>query len=334
MHKDRYMNTDVTPQNIDEKPFAEWLDQNDSFQIPYSDTTKRVYRSVVSGLLNFLRKEDIHSFGEFNVAWARSFLARNPETGDVYSQSYQTLRASALNVFWYWLIEIGAAADNPIAMLIEKNRLDSNKKPSGGNRPKPLPYVLGWDDQRKLRMAVQNSESRASVRDYALITLALASGIRCDEICTLLLPNVDLTYSRLRVTGKGNKERIVNFSHDSQAAGHAVAALEIWMQERERLLNERGKNLTNELFVTQNGKPMTGSLVYQTVAKYLKLAGLETKARHKGAHLLRHTATSIMFARQVPVLQIQENLGHGNLVTTQIYAHLLPSETLYQAAAA
>lgn len=327
------MNTYVTPQNINEQLFAEWLDQNDSFQIPYSDTTKRVYRSVVSGLLNILRKEDLHSFKEFNMAWARSFIARNPATGDTYSQSYQTLRAAALNVFYYWLIEVGAVADNPIVMLIENNRLSSNKKPSGGNRPKPLPYVLGWEDQRKLRMAVHGSDGRTSVRDYALITLALASGIRCDEICTLLMENVDLTYSRLRVTGKGSKERVVNFSHDSQAAGHAVAALEVWLHERELLLKNLGLEC-DELFVTQNGKPMTGSLVYQVVAKYLTLAGLEAKARHKGAHLLRHTATSIMFARRVPVLQIQENLGHGNLVTTQIYAHLLPSETIYQAAAA
>lgn len=322
------MNTDITPQNIDMQPFFEWLDQNDSFQIPYSDTTKRVYRSVVSGLLNFIRKEDIPSFGEFNMAWVRCFVARSPETGDAYSQSYQTLRASAINVFWFWLIEIGAATDNPVAMLIEKNRLVS-RAPSGGNRPKRLPDVLGWDDQRRLLISAQQSEARTSVRDHALIALALASGIRCEEICTLLLPNVDLTYNRLRVTGKGNKERIVDFCHDSQAVG----ALEMWLLERERLLNALGEK-RDALFITLNGKPMTGSLVYQLVAKYLKLAGLNAKARHKGSHLLRHTATSIMFARKVPVLQIQENLGHGNLVTTQIYAHLLPTETLRQAVTA
>lgn len=319
---------DITPQNIDLQPFSEWLDQNDSFSIPYSDTTKRVYRSVVSGLLNFIRKEDIYSFEEFNMAWVRCFVARNPETGDAYSQSYQTLRASAINVFWFWLIEIGAATDNPVAMLIEKNRMDS-RKPSGGNRPKPLTYVLSWDDQRRLLMSVQQAESRTSVRDHALITLVLASGIRCEEICTLLLSNVDLPYSRLRVIGKGCKERIVDFCHDSQ---EAVGALETWLLERERLLGALSEK-SDALFITCSGKPMTGSLVYQLVAKYLKLAGLNAKTRHKGSHLLRHTAASIMFARKVPVLQIQENLGHGNLVTTQIYAHLLPCETLRQVAA-
>lgn len=320
------MNAVGMPQDIDLQTFSEWLDRNDNFQTPYSEKTKRVYRSVVAGLLNFLHKEDIRSFGEFNAPWVRRFIARNPETGDTYSQSYQTLRASALNVFWFWLVEIGVTNDNPVAQLIEEKRHDT-RKPSGGKRPKRLPDVLGWDEQRRLLTAVQQSEGRTSVRDYALISLVLASGLRCEEICTLPRPAVDLNYSRLRVIGKGNKERIVDFCHDSQAVG----ALEMWLLEREHLLRALGEE-TDELFVSINGRPMTGSLVYQQVAKYLKLAGLNDRARHKGSHLLRHTATSIMFARNVPVLQIQENLGHEQLVTTQIYAHLLPREIPQHAA--
>lgn len=321
------MNALWTPQNIDIQHFSEWLGKDENFPAPYSEKTKRVYCSVVTGLLAFLSREGIRTFAEFNTAWVRRFVARNPETGDPYSQSYQTLRASALNVFWFWLIETGAAQDNPVAQLLEEKRNDAGR-PSGGKRARRLPDVLGWDEQRRLLTAVQQSESRTSVRDYAMISLVLASGLRCEEVCTVLLPNVDLPYSRLRVIGKGNKERIVDFSHDSQAVG----ALEMWLLEREHLLRSLGAE-TDALFVSINGKPMTGSLVYQQVAKYLKLAGLTGRSRHKGAHLLRHTATSIMFARNVPVLRIQENLGHEQLVTTQIYAHLLPSEIPRHAAA-
>jgi len=315
-----------TPQNLDIQHFSEWLSRNESFPTPYSEKTKRVYCSVVAGLLTFLSKEGIRTFAEFNTAWVRRFAARNPETGDVYSQSYQTLRVSALNVFWFWLIEAGVARENPVAQLLEEKRNDTGK-PAGGKRSKRLPDVLGWDEQRRLLTTVQQSEGRTSLRDYALIALVLASGLRCEEVCTLLLPNVTLPYSRLRVIGKGNKERIVDFNHDSQAVG----ALEMWLLEREHLLRSLDEE-TDALFVSINGKPMTGSLVYQQVAKYLKLAGLTGRSRHMGSHLLRHTATSIMFARNVPVLQIQENLGHEQLVTTQIYAHLLPSEISRQSA--
>ena len=314
------MNAVVVPQDIDIQRFSTWLDSNDSFQTPYSEKTKRVYRSVVSGLLAFLAREDIRSFGEFNTAWLRRFISRDPETGALYSQSYQILRTSALKIFWFWMVETKAAVDNPVEQLLEEKRRDS-KQPAGGKRPKRLPDVLNWEEQRELLAAVQRSESRTSVRDYALISLVLASGLRCEEICTLLCANVDLEYKRLRIIGKGNKERIVDFSHDSQAIG----ALELWLPERMELLRDVGEE-NDALFVSVNGKPMTGSLVYQQVSKYLKLAGLNGRARHRGSHLLRHTATSIMFARKVPVLQIQENLGHEQLVTTQIYAHLLPSE--------
>lgn len=322
------MNAFGMPENLDVQSFSAWLDQRENFPTPYSEKTKRVYCSVVTGLLSVLQREGIRTFKEFNTAWVRRFVARNSETDTPYSHSYQILRASALNVFWFWLIKIGATDENPVAQLLDEKRQDT-RKPAGGKRAKRLPDVLGWDEQRRLLTAVQQSECRTSVRDYALIALVLATGLRCEEICTLLLPNVTLDYSRLRVIGKGNKERIVDFSHDSQAIG----ALEMWLLEREHQLCALGEE-TDVLFISINGKPMTGSLVYQQVAKYLKLAGLTGRSRHRGSHLLRHTATSIMFARQVPVLQIKENLGHEQLVTTQIYAHLLPREIPQQAAAA
>ena len=163
------MNAVVVPQDIDIQRFSTWLDSNDSFQTPYSEKTKRVYRSVVSGLLAFLAREDIRSFGEFNTAWLRRFISRDPETGALYSQSYQILRTSALKIFWFWMVETKAAVDNPVEQLLEEKRRDS-KQPAGGKRPKRLPDVLNWEEQRELLAAVQRSESRTSVRDYALAT--------------------------------------------------------------------------------------------------------------------------------------------------------------------
>lgn len=315
-----------TPQDIDIEDFSVWLAQNENFRTPYSEKTKRVYCSVIAGLINFLKKEEINTFQEFNIPWIKKFIARDPISLDAYSSSYQTLRASALNVFWYWLVDLGVCKENPVEQLIEQKRSSANK-PSGGKRPKRLPDVLGWEEQNKLLKSVISSEGKTSVRDYALITLVLASGLRCEEVCTLPLCKVDLEYRRLRVIGKGNKERLVDFSHDTES----MKALEMWITEREELLNKLGVQ-SESLFISINGKPMTESLVYQQVAKYLKLAGLDDRERHKGSHLLRHTATSIMFASNVPLLQIQENLGHEQLVTTQIYAHLLPKRTEQQSA--
>lgn len=80
------------------------------------------------------------------------------------------------------------------------------------------------------------------------------------------------------------------------------------------------------LFISRAGRRLSGSLVYQQVSRHLQSAGLAGKLKRCGAHVLRHTAASVMFARGVPILQIKENLGHEDLATTQIYAHLLPPE--------
>lgn len=314
------MNAVEAQQNIDIQRFSAWLESNERFKAPYSEKTKRVYLSVIAALFAFRAKEDLRSFEEFNLPWLRRFISRDPETGGAYSQSYQILRTSALRVFWFWMVETKAVTVNLIDQLLEEKRRDS-KQPSGGKPPKRLPDVLDWDEQRDLLSAVQRSGSRTSSRDYALITLVLASGLRCEEVCNVQCDNVAIEYKRLRIIGKGNKERVVDFGHDLLA----VDALMAWLVERDELLGALGEQ-TDTLFVSVNGKPMTESLVYQQVSKYLKLAGLNGRARHRGSHLLRHTATSIMFARQVPLLQIQANLGHEQLTTTQIYAHLLPSE--------
>ncbi|MCM3609154.1 tyrosine-type recombinase/integrase [Cupriavidus pauculus] len=298
--------------------FSEWLEGH--FMTPYSPKTRRVYTSVIAGLLKFKESQSIRSFKEFNAAWLRRFIGWNPETGSMYSQPYQTLRASALNVFWLWLTELGEVMDNPVAELIEERRRDRvGPRPSGGKRPQRLPAVLTWGDQRALLGRIVQSKTATSLRDHAMIALILATGVRCDEVCSLKLHHLDLKFRRLRVIGKGNKERLVVFEHDQEVVG----VIETWLDERASLLKWLSYE-TDHLFVSRTGRALTTSLVYQQVSKYIRLAGLERRLSQVGAHVLRHTATSIMFARQVPVLQIQENLGHGELATTQIYAHLLP----------
>lgn len=313
------MRSSVSPRDIDLERFSDWLGHGENFPTPYSTKTRRVYRSVVQSLLGFMEAESIQCFGEFNVAWLRRFVSRaHRADGSCYSASYQIVRLSALNAFWFWLAEEHSVLDNPAARYVQERR-DDSRRPAGGNPAKRLPEVLDWAEQRSLLATVQRSSSRASIRDYAMISLILATGLRCDEVCRADASRTDFAGRRLRVIGKGNKERLVDFSHDDAVLG----AMEMWLPERARLLEPHGRT-EDALFVSMTGRRMTGSLIYQQVARYLRSAGLDGRARGMGGHLLRHTATSIMFARNVPVLQIQQNLGHENLSTTQIYAHLLP----------
>jgi len=300
--------------------FAAWMESH--FQFPYSIKSQRVYLSIVSSLRAYIQTKDIRSLDEFNAAWVRRFVADKPDGSGVYSPAYRSLRLSAVNLFWNWLMHAGLARSNPAAeVLDERKQQQVGPRPRGGMQPKRLPPVLQWHDQSLLRQAVLKSTGRASVRDYAIICLALASGLRSDELQRLRLPDLEVEHRTLRVIGKGNKERLVRFDHDDLVSD----ALEAWLAERSLLLPELDV-VTDRVFVSLNGRPLTESGIYQQISRYMSLAGLTDRVCRKGPHVLRHTATSIMFARRVPVLQIQDNLGHEDLTTTQIYAHLLSPE--------
>ncbi|WP_310674616.1 tyrosine-type recombinase/integrase, partial [Burkholderia multivorans] len=84
-----------------------------------------------------------------------------------------------------------------------------------------------WDHQKALLAAAEASDSRTSVRDHAIMALILATGLRSDEVCSLEANTVNLAYRRLRVIGKGNKERLVDFSHAPEAIGVRISVMVI-----------------------------------------------------------------------------------------------------------
>ncbi|NMX77786.1 tyrosine-type recombinase/integrase [Pseudomonas sp. WS 5532] len=297
--------------------FERWLAT--AFSNPYSRKTCRVYSSVTAAFLGYIDQETGNTFPcPVEPSTIRRFVSRNNETGKAYSKAYQTLRCSALNIFWHWLVETKVMIENPVKVLLNEVK-DSAGRPAGGKRPTRLPVVLSWRDQQDLLESVKNTTGSAALRDRALIALALATGLRNEEICTARLSGLDLDYRRLRVVGKGDKERLIIFNHDDAVKTSVLA----WLQERQALLAWLEQE-SDFLFVSRTGRPLTGSLVYQQVTRHIRMAGLDGKVRRRGPHLLRHTAASVMFAKRVPVLQIKENLGHEDLATTQIYAHLLP----------
>jgi site-specific recombinase XerD len=278
--------------------------------------------SVIGNIIADTGTDDFRQLAGLDTFWIRNFIQVNAKTGTIYSKTYQMLRMAALNLFWIWMVEQGLVPHNPLISLWEdRHRERIGPRPSGGNNKQRLPAVLMWDDLKKLMAHLTASESRSRIRDHAMISLILATGLRCEELCKTRLVQLDLAWHRMRIVGKGNKERIIEFGHDNLVTD----IVQNWLVQRDILLKKRGVD-SPYLFITGAGKPLSESLVYQQVSHHIKAAGLEDKVLRKGPHLLRHTAASIMFARQVPVLRIQQNLGHGDLMTTQIYAHLLPSE--------
>ena len=174
---------------------------------------------------------------------------------------------------------------------------------------KSLPKYLTMDQAKALLQAVEGPNQ---IRDYAILMIFLNCGIRRSELVGLNLS--DVYEDRLRVVGKGNKERIVYFGAPCRKA------IDAYLEQRKKLI------LTDNraLFGSRNGNRISVTAVHRLVEKALKQAGLD--ATQFSAHKLRHTAATMMLSGGVDVKTVQEVLGHENLNTTQIYTHIESTE--------
>lgn len=174
---------------------------------------------------------------------------------------------------------------------------------------KSLPKYLTMEQSAALLRAVSGPNEK---RDYAILMLFLNCGIRRSELVGLNLS--DVYEDRIRVVGKGNKERIVYFSTPCRRA------IDSYLVERNK------KVLTDNraLFGSRDGNRISVSAVHRLVKKHLLAAGLD--ATQFSAHKLRHTVATMMLSGGVDVKTVQEVLGHENLNTTQIYTHIENTE--------
>lgn len=174
---------------------------------------------------------------------------------------------------------------------------------------KSLPKYLTLEQSAALLKAVsgQNQE-----RDYAILMLFLSCGIRRSELVGLNLS--DVYEDRIRVVGKGNKERFVYFGSSCRKA------IDAYLPIRQKMV------LTDNraLFGSRNCNRISTDAVHALVKKAFLKAGLD--ASQFSAHKLRHTAATMMLSGGVDVKTVQEVLGHENLNTTQIYTHIESTE--------
>ena len=172
-----------------------------------------------------------------------------------------------------------------------------------------LPKYLTLEESRRLLAAV-DGPNRA--RDYAILMLFLNCGIRRAELVGL--NRNDVYNDRIRVTGKGNKERFVCFGETTREA------LDSYLPERNKIVLDDDR----ALFGSRDHRRLSVTAVHRLVKKHMLAAGLDPE--QYSAHKLRHTAATLMVANGVDLKTVQEVLGHEHLNTTEIYTHIENTE--------
>jgi integrase/recombinase XerD len=173
-----------------------------------------------------------------------------------------------------------------------------------------LPKYLNREEIERL-LTAPDAAKPTGIRDRAMLELLYATGLRVTELCRLELNNVEKDSGVLRVTGKGNKQRLVPFG---ESAGEAIG--EYLNQGRPGLLKGRASRF---LFVTARGGAMTRQGFWKLLGLYGKKAGI---FRDLTPHVVRHSFATHLVEGGADLRSVQIMLGHADISTTQVYTHV------------
>jgi len=256
---------------------------------------------------------DITQFCEFACSrGAQSFADVDSETlvdfiADIYKHtlaSTQARKISALRSLSVYLIEEG---------VWDKNYSDLIARPKVR---RDVPDVLTAEQVDAIISAPKGDEPEA-VRDRAMLELMYGSGLRVSELCAVRETDMDIHERLIRVTGKGNKTRLVPISDLS------VAAILAYKRVRPILAK---KSFAAELFITRRGGKLSRKTFWFNIKKYAQTVGIDNVT----PHMLRHSFATHLLRGGANLMAIKEMLGHSDLSTTQIYTKLLNDDIAKQ----
>jgi len=184
--------------------------------------------------------------------------------------------------------------------------------------PRRLPRTVPLSTLKRLfkslyhikdNIVLESSErGRLLVRDIAVLELLFATAARISEICNLKLDDVDLRRGRVRIAGKGGRERLIHVSDPE-----VLSALNEYCNRRQELQSG------DFFFQNRNGKRLSDHAVRMLLRKHAKAAGI---ALHLTPHMIRHSVATCLLDDGVDIRYIQHLLGHTSISTTQLYTHV------------
>ena len=169
---------------------------------------------------------------------------------------------------------------------------------------KKLPKFIYYNDL--LEIIEQSKKTSDGIRDSLIIEMLYATGVRVSELINIKYEDIDFNNRRIRVCGKGNKERIVYYGE------YAEDVLKEYM-------NTHKKNEYGYVFTNSKGEQITDRGIRYIIDKIMEKLSIKV---HVSPHVLRHTFATDMLNNGCDIKIVQELLGHSSLRTTEVYTHV------------
>jgi integrase/recombinase XerD len=259
-----------------------------------SPNTLAAYRRDMQGFSDWLQAQflTLEHAGENDV---QAYFA---DRFDQTRASTANRRLTVLRRFYQWALREKHINTDPTLKL-----LTARQAPR-------LPQTLS-EAQVEALLAAPNIDTPLGLRDRAMLELLYASGLRVSELVDLPVLSLNMREGVLRITGKGNKERLVPFGEE------AADSLQNYLsQSRPELL---GKKNSPAVFVTQQGTAMSRVMFWKLIKKYALLADVHVPL---SPHTLRHAFATHLLNHGADLRAVQMLLGHSDISTTTIYTHV------------
>lgn len=307
-----------------------------------SANTLKAYRADLTACLHLFELRGVTDLNEITLDDLRSWMA--VESRD-HARSSMARKTVAVRGFFAWAYEHGVTTTDPAATLmtpsipstlpavltesqaeqlldVAEHAVATNQyKDDGGAAAASGSGKAAGKTADKSADTVNRSEAPAradkrdntrvtaeSQRNAAILELLYATGIRVAELVSMDVADIDFSNRTIRVTGKGNKQRVVPFGLPAQRA------LETWLGRGRPVLARTG----DALFLGVRG----GRIDQRTARDVVHRAAREAGVPDISPHALRHSAATHMLDGGADLREVQEMLGHASLSTTQRYTHV------------
>ena len=274
---------------MNEKLINEFIDYL-RFEKKYSDNTISSYARDLNTANKYIKKE-FNQLTKKDIQDYIQLLSKKKSASSV-SRNISTLKS------FYKFLELNKYIKiNPLSTIINPKTKQK------------LPKVLSEAEVNTLLDI--NLKNDFDYRNKAMLELMYSSGLRVSELINLMVNDIDLNNSLVRIFGKGSKERIIPLND------YATEALRNYILYYRKNFFKNGEN--NYLFLNNHGKKMTRQGFFKILQKIEKEKNIKSEL---SPHTLRHSFASHLLKHGADLRSIQELLGHSDISTTQIYTHI------------
>lgn len=272
-----------------------------------SENTRKAYRCDLAECMDSLERLGCGSLDDVHTDDLRIWMS---ESSKRHARSSMARKTVAVRVFFSWAYEHGIIDSDPAAMLITPKIPDTLPAVLNESQAEQLmdhECEEGVDSQSREESPKQQA---ARIRDKAMLELLYATGMRVAELVGLDADDLVFSNRTVKVTGKGNKQRVIPFG------APAENALRRWLEQGRPLLCD--SKSSDALFLGVRGGRIDQRMVRRIVHEHARNAGVPDIS----PHALRHSAATHMLDGGADLREVQELLGHSSLKTTQRYTHV------------